>query len=466
MAGRAVAAVTPVHDVELSASAFPYLEDHEVADAVVFPGCGCLDAALAAFAEDDPCVVEDVVFHRPLVLPSSSVTTLRVGYDPDRRHVTMHSRANPDDATWTLHTELRRAHVANARIPLRRPAAPDALVDGLPNLIHEEIYSRLTAAGLHYGPSFQVVDRVWGRTDTREIFAELRLDTVEREGHRLHPARLDGALQAVIVGAHMFGEETDLGTYVPPHVESFQFFRSPAGRLWVHGRGKEFTKPGMVECDLTLVTDNGKVVAEIRGLRATRLSEAAEQVPKLVYRHSWEAQPLEQEADGQGRWVVVGSSATATGLADALSALGGEVVRTAVADRNWIETVVSVTADDGVCRGVIYVDEISAITSPLCSPAANPLQLVQGLAGASGRLFLVTTGAQSVSANDPTTSPSGAAVWGFGRIVPAELPELRCRLIDLAPGGLDDKLLDALLKLYSRGMTIRDIAQRRYLSWS
>lgn len=445
MAGRAVAAVTPVHDVELSASAFPYLEDHKVAGAVVFPGCGYLDAALAAFAEDDPCVLEDVVFHRPLVLPSSSVTTLRVGYDPDRRHVTMHSRANPDDATWTLHTELRRAHVANARSPLPHRAAPDAFVDGLPNLCHEEIYSRLTAAGLHYGPSFQVVDRVWWRSETREIFAELRLDTVERAGHRLHPARLDGALQAVIVGAHMFGEETDLGTYVPTHVESFQFFRSPAGRLWVHGRGKEFTKPGVVECDLTLVTDHGEVVAEIRGLRATRLSEAVQQEPKLVYRHSWEAQPLERVADGQGRWVVVGSSPTATVLADGLSALGGEVVRTTVTDGGWVETAVSAASGDTACRGVIYIDEAQAITSPLCSPVAEPLRLVQGLSGGAGRLFLVTTGAQSVSADDPTTSPSGAAVWGFGRIVPAELPELHCRLVDLAPGGLEDGLLDALL---------------------
>ncbi|WP_410604685.1 SDR family NAD(P)-dependent oxidoreductase [Amycolatopsis sp. lyj-90] len=461
MAGRTVAAVTPVHDVELSASALPYLEDHKVAGAVVFPGCGYLDAALAAFAEDEPCVLEDVVFHRPLVLPSSAVTTLRVGYDPERGQVTMHSRANPDDATWTLHTELRRAHVANARCPSPRPAVPDGLVDGLPSLGHEEIYSRLTAAGLRYGPSFQVVDRVWWRAETREIFAELRLDTVERAGHRLHPARLDGALQAVIVGAHMVGEEEDLGTYVPTHVESFQFFRPPVGRLWVHGQGKESTKPGVVECDLTLVTDDGEVVAEIRGLRAARLSEASQPAPKLVYRNSWEAQSLERIADGQGRWVVVGSGATATRLADGLTALGGEVVRTAVTEEHWVETAVSAASGNPACRGVIYVNESPEISSPLCSAVAEPLRLVQGLSAGASRLFLVTTAAQSVSADDPTASPSGAAVWGFGRIVPAELPELHCRLVDLAPNGLDDGVLDALIAEVSSD-TVGEVALREH----
>ncbi|WIX98161.1 SDR family NAD(P)-dependent oxidoreductase [Amycolatopsis mongoliensis] len=449
LTGRAVAATTPIRDVELSASAFPYLGDHKIGESVVFPGSGYLEAALAAFPDDAPCFLEDVVFHRPLELPPSSVTTLRVGYDPSRQLVTLHSRMQPDDATWTLHAELRRTHVAQARTTLPRTETLAELTDGLPELGHDDVYARLTGTGLNYGPAFRVVRRLWWRTETREVFGELRLDTVEQEAHRLHPVLLDGALQAAITGAHLLGDEAEPGTYVPARIDALRFFRSPGTRLWIHGRGRDAGTPGTIECDLTLVTDDGEVVAEVQGLRARRLAEAQERPAKLVYRHAWQEEPLEREAGAEGRWIVVGSSATATDLARGLSELDAEVIRADTADDRWLERVLAGAAGEPPCRGVVYVEGAPAEGTPSCGSVAAPLRLVQELPAEARPLFLVTTGAQSVSADDPTTAPAAAALWGFGRVVSAERPELRCRLIDVAPAdsqvGTDGKLLDALL---------------------
>ncbi|ANN16014.1 polyketide synthase [Amycolatopsis orientalis] len=435
LGGRPVAGITPVHDIELSTSTLSYLDDHRIGESVVFPGSGYLEAALAVFPDDEPCLLEDVVFHRPLVLASSSIPTLRAGFDPARQLLTLHSRTQPDDPVWTLHAELRRGHFAKARTPERRTELA-GLVEGLPELGHEEVYSWLGGTGLNYGPAFRAVERLWWRQESREVFAELRLDTAEQKGHRLHPVVLDAALQAVIAGGLMIGDDVEPGTYVPARIDALQFFRSPATRLWVHGRGRPATSRGRIECDLSLVTDDGDVVAEVRGLQARRLAEAADEPPSLVYGHVWQPEPLPEESERQpdGRWIVIGSSATAAGLAKDLAAAGAGVVAVDPAGEDWLDRVLSVAS---ACRGVVYVDSSDADTA--CAPVAAPLRLVQELPVVP--LFLVTTGAQGVS----TVNPAAASLWGFCRVVAAERPELRCRLVDLAPGMSEEALVAEVL---------------------
>ncbi|WP_410586369.1 SDR family NAD(P)-dependent oxidoreductase [Amycolatopsis sp. lyj-23] len=442
LSGRPVPSVSPVRDVELPASAFPYLRDHKVGESVIFPGSGYLEAALAAFPDDVPCVLEDVVFHRPLALPAASVPTLRVGHDPARQLVTLHSRSEPDDDVWTLHAELRRAHVAKTRPEPPRTETLAELTGGLPELGHDDVYTRLGGTGLNYGPAFRVVRRLWWRTETREVFGELRLDTVDQEGHQLHPVLLDGALQAVITGAHLLGGAVEAGTYVPARIDAVRFFRSPGTSLWIHGRGRDTGTRGTIECDLTLVTDDGEVVARIEGLRASRLAEAGEPVAKLGYRHAWEPQPLERVAGVDGRWIVVGTSAAADEIVRELSETDAEVVRADPAGDRWLDDVLAAMAGEPGRRGVVYVDGPHDVDAPACGPVAAPLRLVQELP--AGDLVLVTRGAQSVSADDPTTAPSAAALWGFGRVVSAERPELRCRLVDLGPGVRSGALLAEL----------------------
>ncbi|WP_312867388.1 SDR family NAD(P)-dependent oxidoreductase [Amycolatopsis pithecellobii] len=436
MAGRAVPSVTPIRDVQLSASAFPYLGDHKVGESVIFPGSGYLEAALAAFGDEEPCFLEDVAFHRPLGLPPASVTTLRVAHDPARQLVTLHSRAQPDDATWTLHAELRRAHVAKPRVAQPRTETLAELTEGLPELGHDDVYAKLSGTGLNYGPAFRVVRRLWWRTETREVFGELELATVDQEGHRLHPVLLDGALQAAITGAHLLGDDMQPGTYVPARIDALRFFRSPGTRLWIHGRGRAISTPGTIECDLTLITDDGEVVAEVEGLRAKRLAEAEEPASQLRYEHVWEQEPLERTAGAEGRWVVVGTSVTADDIARGLADIGGDVVRTDTSDDRWLDHVLA--AGGSGCRGVVYVDGARDEGALSCGPVAAPLRLVQELPAETGALVLVTTGAQSVSADDPTTAPAAASLWGFGRVVSAERPELRCRLIDVSPESVRD----------------------------
>ncbi|MCP3800287.1 SDR family NAD(P)-dependent oxidoreductase [Allokutzneria sp. A3M-2-11 16] len=402
MAARTIPAPVPTRETELTTSAFPYLADHRIADTIVFPGAGYIEAALALFDDDEPCVLENVAFHRTLVLEPGSVTTLRSSHDPELREITLHSRRAKDDTAFTLHASLSHSPLADATPPTPRG---EPVTESLVEVGHDEIYARLTRMGLDYGPAFRALDRLWCRDDTGEIIAELDVDTVDTTGHRLHPALLDAAFQAMLAGL------APSSTFVPVRVAEVRFYRSPGKTLWVHGRNRRSTTEDRVEGDLTLITDDGEVVAELIGVRAQVLTDvtAPDETHDLYYEHAWLRDELTETGHAEGNWIVIGSSELSAGIERGLAERGGQVLRV-MPEGDWPE-----------CRGVVFVHETDAANETACSPCVPLLSLVQALPTVA--LFVVTNGAQEAD-------PFAASLWGFGRVVCAERPELHCRLID------------------------------------
>jgi len=441
--GRSVAAPAPVTDIELSSTHLPYLLDHRIGDTVVLPGTGYLEAALALFPHDEPCFLEDVIFHRPLTLRAPTITTLRLSYDPDQRRVRMHSVDTTDTSVWTLHTELRRADPIHPRMPAPMTRTLAELTRSLPAFDHDELYVTLADSGLNYGPAFRAIDQLWLDAQTSEVFARLRLDTVDPSRHRLHPAVFDAALHAFVAGALLTAGPGPAATYVPAGIEEVRFYRSPGRNLWVYGKGRASSG---VDCDITLVTDGGEIVAELIGVHAQALAadkDEAEpdEADDLYYEHLWQPASLDLTGDASGTWIIVNSTLGWQGLIQALSDRGGEVRRVDPRQPDWLDTIAHEL--ELRCRGILFIGQPdvarteSAGTEPSIAPACDgvvdPLGLFQAIlaTGNTVPLYVITQRAQSVSDDDATTDPFGAAVWGLGRVVNAEWPEFRFRLIDV-----------------------------------
>ena len=98
-----------------------------------------------------------------------------------------------------------------------------------------ELYDRLAAHGLAYGPHFRTVrNLMWNGA---EILAELEViqgPSDELEAYRLHPALLDGAIQT-LVGAIGQGNLQEL-TYLPAGLGRVVFHAGSGAPLWTHGR--------------------------------------------------------------------------------------------------------------------------------------------------------------------------------------------------------------------------------------
>nr|WP_308433466.1 SDR family NAD(P)-dependent oxidoreductase [Streptomyces alanosinicus] len=192
----------------LSLRSHPWLRDHTVLGAVVFPGTGYAELALCAGDHVDCARVEELTIAVPLVVPEQGMVRLQVTVgvadDSGRRTVEVHSRPQDasDDTPWVLHAggllapDTTTEATADAAFDLAewppKGAEPRPVAD---------VYDRFAAAGLAYGPVFQGLRTVWRRGD--EVFAEVVLPE-EHEGlagrFGVHPALLDSALHAVLFG--------------------------------------------------------------------------------------------------------------------------------------------------------------------------------------------------------------------------------------------------------------------------
>ncbi|HEY3998699.1 MAG TPA: SDR family NAD(P)-dependent oxidoreductase, partial [Candidatus Xenobia bacterium] len=160
-----------------------------------------------------------------------------------------------------------------------------------------------------------------------------------------------------------------------------------------------------------------------------------------LYSIAWRpASPPQETVEWHGPWLVLGKSEVAVRLADHLRERGAQPV---LSLDEHLQTGAT------PLRGVVCLwglegesPDLMASQERLCG---GVLHLVQGLVGAGisdlPALWLVTQGAQSVQ--DEAPSLPQAPLWGLGRVLQREHPELRGRLVDLDPAASDP--LPALL---------------------
>ncbi|WP_157985060.1 type I polyketide synthase [Lentzea terrae] len=173
----------------LSLETHPWLADHAVLGSVLLPGTAFLELALRAAREAGCGVVEELTISTPLVLAEDVQLQVSVG-GPDasgRRTVGVYSRTAAD---WVCHASGVLAPGVAPHVDIGEwPPAGEEIPVG-------DLYERLSGIGFDYGPRFEGLQRVW-RTE-HEVFAEVRLD--EEAGFELHPALLDAALHAIVLG--------------------------------------------------------------------------------------------------------------------------------------------------------------------------------------------------------------------------------------------------------------------------
>jgi epothilone polyketide synthase D len=153
-------------------------------------------------------------------------------------------------------------------------------------------------------------------------------------------------------------------------------------------------------------------------------TQAASSRNHSFYRVEWRpAELLAAKVALAGRWVVVSAGALRPP-----SELTSELqVRGASAEHVGIEQLAHVEADHVLCVWDGAADADVALRAATCG-----LSIVQSLSANSKppRLWWVTRQAIGVDPRDDV-QPAAAAVWGLGRTVMQEHPELHCTLLDV-----------------------------------
>jgi polyketide synthase 1/15 len=182
----------------LSLAAQPWLADHVVGGAVLFPGTGFVELVVRAGDEVRCAVIDELILAAPLVVQQGAKVQVQVVVGPagdaGGRAVSVYSRLDQSEAQWLLHAEGTlgvAAAEASMDLSVWPPvgAEPVDVSDG---------YARLAARGYGYGPAFQGLSAVWRRDSELFVEAALPADAgLQVDGLGIHPALLDSVLHAV-----------------------------------------------------------------------------------------------------------------------------------------------------------------------------------------------------------------------------------------------------------------------------
>ncbi|MBZ4411026.1 SDR family NAD(P)-dependent oxidoreductase [Myxococcus sp. XM-1-1-1] len=395
---------------ELSLAAVPYLADHHAAGSLLFPGAGHVELALAArhaLTGDARCRIEELELSSAVVLSPETSPRLRLGFSAETSRFVVQRQEEGQQPVVCARGRLmssgrgsRLVEVAALRARLPESTRPEAL------------YASLERGGLRYGPAFRVVSAL--HRAPGEVLARLDLPAgVDTRGYHLHPVLLDGAFHSLIAAA-MDDADHDI---VPTGVDCIEVLMSPGRTLWSHGRLRSVGE-GTLRGDITLLSEDGVVVAEVTGLTCRLLprvrTDEAVLLERSVYSRRWERfEPSEPVAREEVTWVVMGGAvpgtstsqwhavSDATALDATLTALP-ESAKVRLVDLRWLAATPESEAP--VARGVDAADALLR-----CIQALRP--------GRIDRYYLVTTRAEFVEPLSDTAHPTE-------RLDPGQLGEL------------------------------------------
>ncbi|WP_406641701.1 type I polyketide synthase [Amycolatopsis sp. WGS_07] len=276
----------------LSVAAQPWLADHQVSGAVVFPGAAFVELAVQAGNHTGCATVDELTLHAPLILPDGEAADLRVWARPDtvpgRWTLEIHSRPETAaDQEWTQHaTGLLSEQPAPAAEGLAEwpPHATPLDLDGL--------YERLENSGLSYGPAFRNLRAAWRDGDT--LYAHIApTGTPAAQRFDLHPALLDASLHALA----FTGETAQL----PFSWQDIRIHATGARSLRVR------LTPNNGSVSIDLADDTGAPVASVGALALRPIGAPVRRTAQdSLFRMDWETLSLEPSSI-DGRWAIVGT---------------------------------------------------------------------------------------------------------------------------------------------------------------
>jgi len=268
---------------QLDTQSHPELADHVVGDAVVFPGAGYAELALAAALQwqvgdgKTPYVeLEDLDIRAPLLLARAPAKLVRTVLDRSDARLRILAKEQGADVDWTLHATGR---ILSAAGPALLDSPQLAVPTAAPDFTDADHAALTRAVGLHYGPAFCAIAHGWRESSDRVLVA-LAVDvglTRTLSPTHLHPALLDGAFQLIV---HLLKDDPAMGqgvAFVPVRI----------GRLVLHvGQGQpryarvhlRRRAPRSLTADVVFYDAQGKPIAVVQAarFRGVRLRKTAD----------------------------------------------------------------------------------------------------------------------------------------------------------------------------------------------
>lgn len=444
---------------ELSLDQLSYLEDHKVEGLTVFPATGYLEIAFQVAKElgfNKSHAIRDLNFQQLMTLNHDRPRSIQVFLEPNdsgNHQLSIYSRESSKDR-WTKHVSASLVKTSVAE-PVRQglPESESDVID--PQILYTAFESR----GIQYGPDFQGIEnlireenRVWGRVSLPQSLS------YQTDSYQWHPALLDACLQVLGVAIEDSGIK---GLYVPSGCENIKVHATATGEIWssVSLRDSGGTNQGSLIADIHVFDEAGQLLIELNGFHLKSLQAATpgkqQRKDTWLYQPQWRVknipESVEPTAVTNKHWLILADD---EGLGESLAmqfeAAGNTCQLLAIDSKDTESTLIQridncLKEAPSEIHGIIHfwslsvsdrLGETSGQADGIYSLGVeSTLYLVQALAkrfAGSPRLWLVTRGAQPVNSGEGI-SLEQSTLWGLGKVISFELPEIKCVRVDLDP---------------------------------
>jgi acyl transferase domain-containing protein/acyl carrier protein len=481
---------------ELSSDLQPFLVGHQVVGMVVLPGAAYLEMALAAGATRfGSATLESVSIQEAMILPEAGSRMVQVVLSPDGAFQIASIATEDERAKWIRHAAGK---ISTGQTPPTLPALSLVEVQSrcTEPVAVETYYQQLAERGLQYGASFQGLQQLWKQGKAalgeealgEEALGYVQLPTLitDADAYQLHPVLLDSGFQLLFATLASAGNEM----YLPVGLQQLHLYQRPPSSVWIHGQIRPANAAADIRiADLCLFDPDGQIVAIVEGLQVRRVQRevllqlAQNPLHDWLYELSWQAQSRQSAASqSAGNWLIFTdqgfaeqgfaeqggmAAALVQQLAQQLQEQGQTCTLVAAGEDcalaidtpwqmnphrpdHWQQLAKAVSQPGrSPLRGIIHLRGLNDTSTELTladlnaaqqSGCQSVLQLVQGLGtllnSTAAKLWVVTRGTQPV--NGAVTTVAHAPLWGLGRSIALEQPDIWGGLIDLDPDSTTD----------------------------
>jgi serine/threonine protein kinase/NAD(P)-dependent dehydrogenase (short-subunit alcohol dehydrogenase family)/acyl carrier protein len=325
-----------------------------------------------------------------------------------------------------------------------------------------EFYQIQQNRHIHLGPSYQWLDTI--RLGNQEAVCQISMppSVKDADNYQLHPGLIDAGFGLLASAVDMEIEET----FVPFSIEKIGFYQHPSHfPLWGHLRMRPASDKNRAVGDIRLFDQSGQIIVDFKGfegIKAARkalLSGLQTEFNDWFYEIAWQPQPSPPlHPETTGHWLIFADqSGIGLALAERLQKRGsfctvvysGKSYEKEAEGRYHVnpaepldfQRLLKDNFDNNQLRGIVHLWSLDGTVADLHHAqrlgCASIMHLVQTLVKKSWdqfpRLWLVTRGGQAVPLQVQQTP-----VWGLGRVIALEHPELDSVCLDLDPSSEDN----------------------------
>ncbi|PIB36292.1 hypothetical protein BFP72_13260 [Reichenbachiella sp. 5M10] len=446
-------------DVLLDRHTDPYIDDHRVDDAIIFPGTGHLEIATSAAQQafqDNFGFLEDINFESALFLPEEGeLADVKIEvYSDEEKYWILSKDSNNPDAEWIKNSNGKMNALGDEFVstPMDLNEIKLRVNDRLPV---QPMYLELKKCGLQYGPTFKLIKNLWVVED--EILAKVQLHdslVYEMGQYNLHPSVLDACLQSMFA-AKLSDDDEERGIYLPTHIDRYKFHAKPTSpTVYSYIKVKEASSE-YLRGDFWIMDESGSLVAEIQGIDFKYIEGSRSQEGDVsytgCYEFEWtEMKPLEFTPSHNTILVIRENDLVIEPLNKKLSQNNSTLIHTTISDYSDREAVRQelkkvMKTSPTLNRAIITLP----ITENQGDIANNSIELSWKILNIFNAIiqeelqfpiWILNQNAEIVLDTDQTINLHQSVTYGLSRVMFNEYPMVTCKIADISSIDNTDEL--------------------------